>query len=76
MVHLRNSHNLKTANCKHEYGNVFSQAPRNGNSWTVFPQSVEDKGAVLVMLRDGDGYVFGGFAGEELISKPKVRNDK
>ncbi|KAJ3153380.1 hypothetical protein HDU86_005210 [Geranomyces michiganensis] len=48
---------------------------RDGGSWTVFADRITDAGAVLFVLRDTQGYVFGAFAGSELVSAPHFTGD-
>ncbi|TPX64319.1 hypothetical protein SpCBS45565_g05961 [Spizellomyces sp. 'palustris'] len=48
---------------------------KHGKSWTVFMNSVEDCGAVLVAVRDKDGHIFGGFASKDFKLNPKFYGD-
>ncbi|KAI8825960.1 TLD-domain-containing protein [Fimicolochytrium jonesii] len=47
----------------------------DGASWTVFAGKVQEQGSVLFVIRDKDQNVFGAFAAEELVPRPKFVGD-
>ncbi|KAJ3042754.1 hypothetical protein HK097_001908 [Rhizophlyctis rosea] len=53
---------------------LFS-SDRDGGSWTVFTNRVEEAGATVLVVRDKRGNVFGGFAGSEWAVRPKFYGD-
>jgi len=47
----------------------------NGQNWTVFSNCIEDQGSTIVIVRDKENNVFGGFASNEWDHKPKFYGD-
>lgn len=47
----------------------------HGMSWTIFASNIEQKGSTLLLLKDKNGYIFGGFASQEWKAQPKFYGD-
>lgn len=53
-----------------EWRLVFSNS-LHGDSFSQLTKMLEGRGPVLLILRDHDGYVFGGFASQQWVICPK-----
>lgn len=49
---------------------------RDGESWNTFVNSVLYKGSTVLIIKDKDDYVFGGFSHEDWELKPKFYGDR
>eukprot|EP00833_Pecoramyces_ruminatium_P010587 jgi/Orpsp1_1/1184619/evm.model.c7180000090286.1 len=47
----------------------------SGQNWTVFSNCIEDQGSSVIIVRDKNNNVFGGFASQEWVHKPKFYGD-
>ncbi|CAG8635835.1 1276_t:CDS:2, partial [Scutellospora calospora] len=58
---------------KHE---LLYSSTRDGGSWNTFIKSLLYQGSTYIIVKDKDGYIFGGFAYEDWEQKPKFYGDK
>jgi len=47
----------------------------SGQNWTVFSNCIEDQGSTVIIVRDKNDHVFGGFASQEWDHRPKFYGD-
>ncbi|ORX86745.1 TLD-domain-containing protein [Anaeromyces robustus] len=55
--------------------NQLYDSSSSGENWTVFSNCIEDQGSTIVIVRDKNDNVFGGFASHEWELKPKFYGD-
>ncbi|OZJ03063.1 hypothetical protein BZG36_03782 [Bifiguratus adelaidae] len=65
-IHL--PHDCLTTRSPHT---LIYSSHRDGNSWQIFQHRIENKGSTLIVIKDKDGKVFGGFAHEPWRADPK-----
>jgi len=55
--------------------NQIYDSSTSGENWTVFANCIEDQGSTIVIVKDKDDNIFGGFASNEWDHKPKFYGD-
>lgn len=66
--------NIPTSNCTNEWKLLYDNHV-DGHNWTVFSNSIYDKGSTVVVIKDTNGNIFGGFASHEWVYKPDFYGD-
>jgi len=58
-----------------EQWNQLYDDSTSGQNWTVFSNCIEDQGSTIVIVKDKNNHVFGGFASNEWERRPKFYGD-
>ncbi|KAF0523211.1 TLD-domain-containing protein [Gigaspora margarita] len=62
--------------CKNTKHTMLFSSVRDGGSWNAFVNSLIYQGSTYIIIRDKDGYIFGGFAYEDWKQNPKFYGDR
>jgi len=57
-----------------EWNQIYDDST-SGQNWTVFSNCIEDQGSTVIIVRDKNNNIFGGFASHEWDHKPKFYGD-